>query len=241
MRLVFLNGWAASSEMLKSFESYLPASYELIVLDNIYQFELADIVAKIDEQITSNTVLLGWSLGGMLALYYAHLNESNHHLKALVLLNSSACFLEKSDFSQGVKRADFEGLKQVIEAQDSKALLRLFGHLLVEGSVTHKEDRRLLKQVFNENTLPSWAILSKGLEYLEALDLRGILSTIKPPSLFVLGQNDALISPSSKPKILNKNFEVEMISGMGHFPFGSFAEKLVDSLVNYIRSLNECY
>tara|TARA_R110000850_G_scaffold30721_1_gene84856 strand:- start:504 stop:1241 length:738 start_codon:yes stop_codon:yes gene_type:complete len=241
MRLVFLNGWAASSAMLDSFKSQLPASYDLIILDDLYQFELAEIVTKIDELMTADTVLVGWSLGGMLALYYASLRSGKHQAKALILLNASACFLERPDYTEGVKREEFDGLRQVVQAQDSNALVRLFTHLLVDGSQAHKEDRRLLKQVFNAQVLPSWKTLVKGLGFLEVLDLRTILNSIQQPMLCMLGENDALISASliSESSQKNTHFTVKIIPGMGHFPFGMFAEKVTSSIVDYLTSLNE--
>jgi pimeloyl-[acyl-carrier protein] methyl ester esterase len=240
MRLVFLNGWAASSAMLDDFKTQLPSNYEFYILDDLYQFELAEIVSRIDELMTSDTVLMGWSLGGMLALYYANLNASKNKPKALVLFNSAACFLERNDFTEGVKRADFDELKQVAHAQDARALVRLFGHLLVEGSASYKEDRRFLKRVFNSEALPGWSLLSKGLDYLETLDLRAILSSIHQPTLFVLGEKDGLISASSNLNVLNNdNFQVAVVSEMGHFPFGIYAEKVASIILGYLSSLSE--
>jgi len=240
MRLVFLNGWAASSSMLADFKTQLPSTYEVYILDDLYQFELAEIVSRIDELMTPDTILMGWSLGGMLALYYASLNTSNNKPKALVLLNSSACFLERNDFAEGVKRADFDDLKQVVQAQDTKALLRLFSHLLVEGSRSYKEDRRLLKQVFNSEALPAWEVLSKGLDYLEVCDFRSVLASIHQPTLFVLGEKDALINASPKSNLPNKkNFKVIVISEMGHFPFGVFSEEVTGIILKYVSPLSE--
>lgn len=239
MRVVFLNGWGASSAMLDEFKSLLPPGYQLHVLDNLYQFELADLVSRIDDLMTSDTILMGWSLGGMLALYYASLHTKKHKPKALVILNASACFLERDDFTEGVKNADFAELKQVATNQNSKTLLRLFSHLLVEGSLTHKEDRRYLKRVFNLETLPSWPVLLKGLDYLETLDLRDELAFIHEPTLFLLGEKDVLISASPHSKALkNKSLEVDVVYGMGHFPFGTYAEDVVGVIVAYLSSLS---
>lgn len=239
-RLVFLNGWAASSAMIGGLKSQLPATYELTVLDNLYQFELEDIVAKIDEQMTENSLLVGWSLGGMLALYYASLSSAEHQAKALVLLNSSACFLERSDYEQGIKREEFDGLKNVIQEQNTTALVRLFTHLLVDGSRTNKEDRRLLRPIFNTQTLPSWAALTKGLGYLETLDLRSLLKSIQQPILCVLGEKDALVSASLGAELLEQNTEisVNIIAEMGHFPFGMFAQEVTDIILAYVSPLN---
>ncbi|MFT6030063.1 MAG: pimeloyl-[acyl-carrier protein] methyl ester esterase [Oleiphilaceae bacterium] len=240
MRLVFLNGWAASSAMLDDFIAQLPFHYELYILDDLYQFELAEIVSRIDELMTSDTVLMGWSLGGMLALYYANLSTKKHKPKALVLFNSAACFLSRIDFTEGVKCAEFDGLKVVVKQKDTKALLRLFSHLLVAGSPGHKDDRRLLKRVFNSEALPSWSVLAKGLDYLENLDLRAILGSIDQPTLFVLGEKDALISVSSNLNLLIRdNFDVDVVSGMGHFPFGVYAEKVTSIIAGYLSSISE--
>ncbi len=226
--------------MLEHFKTKLSESYELNVLDNLYQYQLDDIVSKIDELISTETILMGWSLGGMLAQHYASLNPDNHKLKAVILLNSSACFLERDDYIQGVKQADFESLQQIVTGKNTKALLRLFGHLLVEGSCCHKEDRRFLKQVFNERTLPGWGILAKGLNYLEHLDFRLVLSSIHQPTLFILGEQDVLINASSAHSLEHKkHIKTHVISAMGHFPFGSFAEVVANIVKDYVFSLNK--
>tara|TARA_R110001592_G_scaffold291131_2_gene560444 strand:+ start:49459 stop:50193 length:735 start_codon:yes stop_codon:yes gene_type:complete len=241
MHLLYLNGWAASSAMLDELRSKLPPSYDLDVLDDVYQFELTGVVSKIDELIRPDTVLMAWSLGGMLALYYASLNGVKNKPAALILLNSSACFLEKADFFEGVSRADFRRLKSLVADQDTKALLRLFTHLLVEGSQSHKEDRRLLKRVFNAETLPAWATLSLGLDYLESLDLRRKIDSIQLPGLVILGENDALINAASASDLFRKNtsFKVKVIPGMGHFPFGLFTQNLAEVILDYLNSLSE--
>ena len=240
MRLVFLNGWGASSAMLEYFKQHLPASYEFYILDEMYKLELSEIAAEIEALMTENTVLIGWSLGGMLAMHYASLNMSIYKPKALILLNSSVCFIEKRDLPEGVKHEDFDGLKQGVKHKDAKSLLRLFSHLLVEGSLSYKEDRRLLKRVFDANTLPCWKALSKGLSYLEDLDLRKLQRPILQPTLFVLGEKDVLVRHSSNSNLVerNMNFKVNNISGMGHFPFGYFAKNVADVVVSFISSLD---
>jgi pimeloyl-ACP methyl ester carboxylesterase len=177
----------------------------------------------------------------MLVLYYASLNLNSPKAKAFILLNSSACFLERHDYKEGVRYKEFDSLKQVVQAHDSKTLVRLFTHLLVDGSLSLKDDRRLLKQVYNVGSLAGWKVLSKGLDYLEALDLRAMLNAIQLPVLWVLGEKDVLISASSGDALAEKNtgFTVKTIPGMGHYPFGIFAEKVTAIIVDYVSSLNE--
>lgn len=234
MRIVFLNGWAASSRMLESFKVSLPSHYELCVLDNLHQYELTEIVTKIDTLMTSETVLMGWSLGGMLALYYSKVG--NKTPKALVLLNTPICFLAREGFPEGVKKADFEGLKHVVTAHDAQSVVRRFSHLLVAGSTCYKEERRLLKGVFNTETLPDWSALERGLMYLEMFDFRAILKDFSHPTLCILGEHDAFIHTASYITELAeiRHAKTAIIKNMGHYPFGMFVEQVKENVIDYV-------
>lgn len=240
MRIVFLNGWAASAGMLEEFKANLPSSYELYILDDLYRFELEVILAKIDELITQETVLMGWSLGGMLALYYTRLNRPIDQLKGLVLLNTSLCFVERPGFPEGVKRSDFNALRQLIIENDSKSFVRLFTHLMVAGSSSFKHDRRFLGSIFTTEHLADRSVLSKGLSYLETFDFREDQLATKLNTLFIFGEHDALVSTSANIECLAKksNVSVKVIPGMGHFPFGACAREVASVIDNKISSSN---
>lgn len=238
MRVVFLNGWAASLKMQVRLKQFLPPDYELLILDDLYQFDLEGIVSKIDEMMIPDTILIGWSLGGMLALYYAHVCKGAHQPKGLIVLNASLCFLEKPDFHGGVKCADFNKLKELVQEENTQAFLRVFKHLLVTGSASIKEDRHFLAPIFNANSLPEWRVLSKGLHYLKNLDLRETLNSIESNILFIFGENDVLVNAAVNQNLLDTkvNADVATIPNMGHFPFGFYAKELVEIIVRYISA-----
>jgi pimeloyl-ACP methyl ester carboxylesterase len=55
-----------------------------------------------------------------------------------------------------------------------------------------------------------------------------------------LGEKDELISASSAHSLQHeKHIKIHVISGMGHFPFGSFAEEVINFIKNYLFSLNK--
>ena len=241
MKLLLLNGWSASSVMLERFSACLPSSYELHVLDDIYQFELPDIISKIDALITPETVLIGWSLGGMLAMYYSSLKDKVTKPKGLIVLSASVSFLERGEGFVGVKQKDFDDLRKIVQDQDAKSFLRLFTHLLVDGSVCHKADRVFLKKMFKQEALPSWEGLSKGLDYLEKLDLRNIQFPKELAVLFIFGERDVLVDAMTNLRALEGKgrAQFKLIPEMGHFPFGFFSESIAKVFVTFLSFIND--
>lgn len=243
MRLVFLNGWSFSETLLDNFKSSLPNGYELVILDHLYALELDEVVDQIDKHVSTETVLVGWSLGGMLAQYYAvtiaKADKCYGNLRGLVLLNSTPCFLNNESWEYGVDIEDFTLLKAAVEARDSEELQRRFHHLVVHGSKYYRQDRRFLKDAFSVEMFPSWQVLLKGLEYLQQLDLRTNLLCIELPVLGIMGEQDALINKSTLSFCAEQcqSFSGEIIQGMGHFPFGFFAQTVTDRLIQFSETL----
>lgn len=240
MRVVFINGWSASEALLDKFKDFLPERVELMVLDDLYGLELDALFARIDQSLSTKTFLIGWSLGGMLALLYlsqiAKRNLDHTNILGSVLLNTSPCFLETKGWPEGVTRSDFEKLKFSVDNKKADDLVRMFGHLLVAGSDNFKNDRRFIKPRFNTASLSEWNVLLRGLEYLESLDLRSILSNIDLPVLSILGEEDALINRSVESFYLNasENYKLKIFQGMGHYPFGHYAEQVSENIMKFI-------
>lgn len=241
MRLLFLNGWSASENILVKLKASIPETHELLVLDHLYGLELPEIVEKIDRCVCPNTILIGWSLGGMLALYYASARSQRvdvgEALAGVVLLNTPVCFLEKSNWQYGVPGDELQQLKDVVNAGNLEALRKRFSHLLVDGSISHKDDRRFLRQAYAVRMFPEEQVLLKGLVYLEGLDLRDQLVSINCHILGLFGSNDALIRPQSLGVFTERcqRFRGVVVEGMGHLPVGMFAQAVAEHILSFIN------
>lgn len=226
MRFILINGWSASFGLIEHFSSKLSKDVDLIVLDHLYQHSISDIHKKLDDLMIEETVLVGWSLGGMLALNYMVANTSDNPPKAIILLNTPLVFLDQGESFSGISQPDFEKLKSYVDDQDASTLIRVFGHLLVQGSASYRQDKRYLSSVYSASGLPSWNALNAGLNYLATLNLIDNLKSLSCPVLVLLGAEDALVSMKSNSALYrtSTNIRVVEVNQMGHYPFGVFAE-----------------
>jgi pimeloyl-[acyl-carrier protein] methyl ester esterase len=239
MRLIFLNGWSASAALLGELPGRLCAKQELIVLDHLYQDSPEEISCKIEALLTEDTVLMGWSLGGLLAMQYllAQPVEALRPL-ALILLQATPCFLQKADWPVGVSEEHFDALAEVTDSRNSLKLIRVFSQLMVAGSAWPKEEKNKIKAVYRPEDLPDWPALSNGLDYLKELDLREYISRLQLPVLGIYGQNDVLVKSEVIEFMARQciNFKGELFSQMGHFPFGHQVEKVAQCINEFLAS-----
>lgn len=250
--VVLLNGWSATSRLWadffdSSFESY---SVEIIDLDEDYS--VADYCHLLDRHMKGPTLLIAWSLGGALALHYAAVHRSREQancLKAVVVLQTSPCFVEREDWSAGMNANDFLSLQALVEKGDKNLLVKRFAHLMVSGSENHKQDRTILKVCYQSDYLPPLDALKSGLSILNTLDLRAVINLIQVPSLWLFGAKDVLVSGATSDYVhallANQNAanvhpsigRCEVLDQMAHLPCGVHANVVRKTIIKYLEAL----
>lgn len=240
MRIICINGWSASAALLGGFEKYLRQNHEVIVLDHLYQYPPDEIRSQLDNLMKKDTVLMGWSLGGMLAVHYIQTSAvAFSSVRALILLQVTPCFMQKTGWSLGVRKEDFEVLQSLVEARKATRLVRHFSHLMLAGTDDISEESFRVKERYNVDSLPDWPILSTGLSVLKDLDLRDFLPSLSLPVLGIFGENDVLIKPEVRQYSSEHCPEFKGVSlpGMGHFPFGKHAETVAKCINDYLQTV----
>lgn len=227
--LVLLHGWALHAglfaplipELARRFRvhaidlpghGYSPA-VATYSLDAIVQ-ALRDAFAAVKEPLR----VLGWSLGGMVALRWAHTHPER--LAQLVLVATTPRFVAAADWPSAMAPetlARFAGELRVAY----RLTLQRFLTLQVQGS---EEGIALLKQLrarLFERGEPSAQVLRDALALLSATDLRQEVAQIHTPALVVTGERDTL-TPAAAGEWLAGNMpnaRYANISGAAHAPF----------------------
>ncbi len=131
-------------------------------------------------------ILLGWSLGGMLALEAAA--RQPDRVRALVLVATTARFTLASDWLHGLPPAELRALGRALR-DDLATGLQGFRALSAAG-----RDRSAPTPGHAlPDPLPALAPLLDGLRYLKETDHRPLLPRIACPALVVHGREDAVI------------------------------------------------
>lgn len=245
--LVLIHGWAVGSWIWEDFIPYLQAHWKLTIIDlpgygrtsgsrptDQKQHNIDQIAQQIATSVPENAILLGWSLGGMIATRLAHIRQD---IRALVLLASSPCFINRVDWQHGVRLADFQDLLKQLK-QDKRRALQNFVGLIATGDQTPRQTIKKLSLMIQDHT-PDTITLEEGLEILYSQDLRHILAQQHCPVAMILGARDVLVKNSTAKAIqaIRQDISSVEIKAAGHAPFLSCPEQTADALIEVTKNL----
>jgi pimeloyl-[acyl-carrier protein] methyl ester esterase len=241
--LVFLHGWGVNSGVWQSLIDIIKDEFCITTIDLPgyglnYQrlpipYNLQNVATAVAQHIPANCILIGWSLGGLVAQQIAHLYPEK--LKQMVLICSSPKF-SKSDDWPGIEPKILSFFTQQLNIDFSKTLKRFLA-IQAMGSVNARQDAKTIKKVVQQYPLPSLVALAAGLNMLQSIDLREQFKTLSIPCHIFLGQLDTLVpyKVALLAKQLNSKVTIDVVTNASHAPFISdteqFAKRLVKALV----------
>ena len=149
--LALVHGWGMNARVFDTLADVLAADFEVRALDlpghggrdalvvNTLQSWADDLA----HQLPDNAMLLGWSLGGQVAMRAAL--DHPHKVKRLVLLASTPKFVATADWERGMAAADLQDFGAALLAEPQAALLR-FLSLQTRGMPGQKTLLQQLRQ-----------------------------------------------------------------------------------------------
>jgi pimeloyl-[acyl-carrier protein] methyl ester esterase len=149
----------------------------------------ADALAK---DLPDAATLLGWSLGGQVALRAAL--DHPHKIERLILLASTPKFVAASDWTAGMAEADLRAFGAAL-IEDSEATLLRFLSLQTRGMDGQKPLLQALRKTLFAAPPASGEALASGLRMLRDTDLREELPALAQPALVLHGALDTLTPP----------------------------------------------
>jgi len=232
--VVMLHGWAMHSGVWRIFAKQLAAERQVICLDLpghgrseiVQPYTLELLVDSLALALPERPChLVGWSLGGTIALRLAE--KYPHKVKSLVLIASNPHFLSTQDWL-GVTPHILTEFSSNIKKNASVTLLR-FMALQVKGVPEMKSHLKHIKDMLHECAIPELEVLMNGLQILQTADLRGALSALTLPVQMIFGANDTLVpmSVGEQCKSLMPQIEVHVIAEAGHVPFISHSQQVL--------------
>lgn len=200
---MFLHGFATTPEIW-------PDSGPKLSFEDIDR-EAKRLNGTLEEEI----VMIGWSMGGMIAMKIAAMAPEK--IGALILVSTTPKFIKSSDFPYGISPALLRKLMKKIKTEGISAF-----HALVFKNGTNAGLARLT---------PEQA--ERELVELAKVDLRNLLPGIKIPTLIIHGDRDEICLPAAA-KYMNEKIagsELVMLKGVGHAPMVEVPE-LFNSIIN---------
>jgi len=174
-------------------------SNNLIGIDN-WVNEIAKIIPE-------NSIILGWSLGGLLAIKLAKKTNA----KKIILCASSPKFIRDEIWKFGIDKNNFISFSNNINTNISKGLTRFVSLQGIE-----KNQIKELKIIINNN-IPTIIGLNNALDILLNTDVRNEILEIKNIEVF-LGEKDTIV-PKCIAIWYQKNNIKTTVLDSGHMPF----------------------
>lgn len=243
--VVLLHGWGMHGGFWGRFNKLLLKSYQTHVIDlpgygfskdSECDFSLDAYSAAIEKyihQLPQPVILIGWSLGGLIALNI--LKRKNAILVKVILLATTPCFTKKSDWTCAIEQSIFDDFAKELQ-QDYKKTLKRFLSLQTRGSDLSRDELREINKILHSRGEPKLKALEQGLNILRETDLRKIIQN-ELAALVILGEKDTLV-PMLVMNEFNKifsNLKTVVIKKAAHAPFISHPEICAKEIKNFIN------
>ncbi len=242
--IVLLHGWALNRRvwdgLLKDLKQYgrtiavdLPG-YGKSDLPENGCYDLGTLADEVGQILEPNTSLIGWSLGGLLAMKLAC--RYPELIKKLIVVAGSPQFVQSDDWSNAVSNEIINGFAQELVNDYRGTILRFLAIQALGSEHAKYAITELREKVFIDGE-PKLAALQEGLNLLINTNLRPELSRISCPALVILGERDTLIPASSgiETSQLINNSKLAVIQGAGHAPFISHTKEFIKLASDFIN------
>ena len=250
--LVLIHGWGMSGAVWQPLVKKLSKLFTLHIVDlpgmgfsrPIEPFHLHAVAEKVAETLPADADVVGWSLGGQVAMRIAL--DYPDLVRRLVLVGSTPCFVNKSfdqanteykiTWDAGIDPDVFSNFADSVNEDYHKTMAQ-FLTLQCMGSSDARSTVKLLRNKFAERPTPSSQSLFRALNILLETDLRAEVEHLRKPTLLIHGDRDTL-APVQAAHWMMQNLPsgfLRVMSGASHAPFLSHQEHFIDAVVQFLE------
>lgn len=213
--LFLITGWATDQTIWPKWLKQLAVEPDETDFSEYSSLEKAFLACWQEKQEQIN--VLGWSLGGMLALELA-LKHSDK-IKQIILVSTTAKFTKVDDYQAGLDATVVKNLQRKLNRNQQQTQAGFYQLMFCETEEPYKQ---VYLQEYATNFYQlNLNSLHKGLTYLLEQDLRSKLGQIKVPCKIIHGLSDQICLPSAA-RYLQKNISGSksyFLEKTGHIPF----------------------
>lgn len=240
--LVLLHGWGLNARIWDGVAAELGGAYRLhrIDLPGHGRSEWApqcrtldDVTRAVAPHVPRDAKVMGWSLGGMVALRLAVL--AAERISGLVLISTTPRFVTGPDWAPAMTPQVLANFGARLR-NDYRTTVQEFLALQVRGDERELASLRELRQRLTAGGLPEPAALEAGLEILASTDLRNSLTQLSLPALIVAGQHDRVTPPEASSYLAQqiRGSVFHLVRRAGHAPFISHGEEFRTVLLDFL-------
>ena len=240
--LILIHGWGMNASIWDGIEGELSKNNKLIIVnlpgmggcENINNYSMDSLVDELNLLIPINSIIIGWSLGGQLAIAYQR--KYSKKIKKLILVSTTPCFISKQGWVHGIKKEVFEKFSKQLVLNWRKTIEQFF-LLQLYGMPNMRKVANNLQQKIFELGDPEPNALIDSLELLTTNDLRSDLYKVDVETLIISGGRDKIIPPIASVYMAEKisGASLEIFENANHLPFLTEKHRFVDTVLRFIK------
>jgi pimeloyl-[acyl-carrier protein] methyl ester esterase len=187
-----------------------------------------DICAWMSELSVAPAPLLGWSLGGQVALQIAA--GSSRCVEKLLLVATTPCFCQADDWPHGLPKTQVRALQRNLQRAYEKTLGDFFNLQFVGENLPKDRYRQIIKFAVRKGHLPAVDAALASLRILGEADIRHHLQQIEKPTLVMHGELDRIVPVGAGEYLAAElpDARYQPFAQIGHAPFFSRPKECVD-------------
>ena len=245
--LVLLHGWSMSHAVFLELAELLAEDFRLLIPDlpghgnsaSVEPCSLDAMAVALGHWLTALAVepvaLLGWSLGGQVAMTLALTRPAL--VERLVLISTTPRFCAAPDWSAGLPLGELRALRRGLQRRYLATMGEFFDLQFVGEEMSAARRREILGFAVRSSKLPEPTQALETLELLGREDLRPRVPEIRQPALILHGEADRII-PFAAGAYLAAHLpaaELCALEGVGHAPFLSNPKQVAAQLMRFCR------
>jgi len=239
--VVFLHGWGSGAAVWREMAAHLAPSRVAHAPDlpgygtaaACAPYTLAGIAAAVARSAPKRCHVVGWSLGGQVALAWAR--SAPQQVARIVLIAATPCFARRAGWPHAITARALAGFSKGL-ATERAGTLRRFVSLQAQGDEKARQVARQLRAAHAARDRPAPEALEGGLRILSETDMRDALGSIRQPVLVVHGDRDSLVPLAAGEYLSRRLFDARflVLRGAGHAPFLSKPEETSAALRKFL-------
>lgn len=240
--VVLLHGWGMNASLWADVAGGLAQRFRVHSVDlpghggstTCTPYDLDAVTSMLAAALPPRATICGWSLGGQVALKWAHTQPGQ--VERLVLVASTPRFVRAAGWDCGMDSAVLDDFAQSL-ARDWRTALRRFNTLQAQGDTRLRAVSQRLRGQLLAHGAPLPAALAAGLRILRETDLRAILPHIEQPVLILHGEHDAVV-PVAAGEYMQRTLPraiLEVYAGTAHAPLVAQPQRAAQRIMEFCR------
>lgn len=245
--LVLLHGWGCDSRSWQPLVTALNQHLDIILVD-LPGFGLSplchsvqDFIVELAKLLPERFIVMGWSLGGMLATQLAATYPQR--VMGLITLASNPKFVSDESWPHAMARSDFDAFVSGFEGSASQTLKRFCG-LVAMGDTD-----RALQKTLRADAQSSWDSAAgteperswvSALQWLDTIDNRECFKTLANPGLHFFAVDDGLVPSEVTTDLasLNHSQKVRLLENTCHALHWSLPEVISAQVSEFVDAVH---